>query len=178
MRRSCWAYTAIARVWEKAHTGCHSCYHQADWTEAHGSLRSGRAAAVIEGLATAVVALQEEQHMVMRSRVMAAGRDAGTAVEGIAVGVVAVAVEVVAEAHAAAGIAQAKESAWVPAATWRKTCRRGIGSRWRRRFVVMAREVRPPSLAAGISQSRVSHALRGRPRESSIIRVSTPWSWE
>jgi hypothetical protein len=101
--------------------------------EAHGSLRSGRAAAVISGLATGVVALREEQRMAMRSQAMAVGRDAGTAAEGIAVDVVAVevaAVEAAVEVGAAAGIAQAKESAWVPAATWRKTCRREIGSRW------------------------------------------------
>jgi hypothetical protein len=70
--------------------------------------------------------------MAMRSQAMAAGRDAGTAAEGIAVDVVAVevaAVEAAVEVGAAAGIAQARESAWVPAATWRKTCRRGIGSR-------------------------------------------------
>ena len=100
--------------------------------EAHGSLRSGRAAAVIEGLATAVVALRgEEQGRARRSQAMAVGRDAGTAAEGI-VGVVAVrvaAVVVAVEVGAAAGTAQARESAWVPAATWRKTCRRGMGSR-------------------------------------------------
>jgi hypothetical protein len=129
MRRSCSAYMAIARVLEKAHTGCHSCCHQAGWTEAHGSLHSGRAAAVIEGLATAVVALREEERgMAMHSQVMAVGRDAGTAAEGIAVRVAAVVVAV--EGGVAAGIVQARESAWVPAATWRKTCRRGIGSRW------------------------------------------------
>jgi hypothetical protein len=100
--------------------------------EAHGSLRSGRAAAAIEGSATAVVALREDQCMAMRWQGMAAGRDAGTAAEGIAVDVVAVeaVVEVAVEVDAAAGIAQARESAWVPAATWRKTCRREIGSRW------------------------------------------------
>jgi hypothetical protein len=133
MRHSCWVYTAIAHVWEKAHTGCHNCCHQAGSMEAHGSLRSGRAAAVISGLATGVVALREEQRMAMRSQAMAVGRDAGTAAEGIAVDVVAVevaAVEAAVEVGAAAGIAQARESVWVPAATWRKTCRRGIGSRW------------------------------------------------
>jgi hypothetical protein len=105
--------------------------------EAHGSLHFGRAAAVILGLATAFVALLEGQRMAMRSQAMAAGRDAGTAAEGIAVDVVAVdvavevaAVEAAVEVGAAAGIAQARESAWVPAATWRKTCRREIGSRW------------------------------------------------
>jgi hypothetical protein len=101
--------------------------------EAHGSLRSGRAAAAIEGLATAVVALPgEEQGRARRSQAMAVGRDAGTAAEGI-VGVVAVrvaAVVVAVEVGAAAGTAQARESAWVPAATWRKTCRRGMGSRY------------------------------------------------
>jgi hypothetical protein len=132
MRRSCWAYTAIARVWEKVRTGCHSCCHQAGWMEAHGSLRSDRAAAVIVGLATGVVALPEgEQSREMGSQAIVVGRDAGTAVEGI-VGVVAVrvaAVEVAVEVGAAAGTAQARESAWVPAATWRKTCRRGMGGR-------------------------------------------------
>ena len=132
MRQSCWAYTAIERVWEKEHTGCHSCYHQADWREAHGNHRSDRAAAVIEGLATAVVALPgEEQSRARHSQAMAVGRDAGTAAEGI-VGVVAVrvaAVVVAVEVGAAAGTAQARESAWVPAATWRKTCRRGMGGR-------------------------------------------------
>ena len=100
--------------------------------EAHGSLRSGRAAAAIEGSATAVVALREDQCMAIRWQVMAVGRDAGTAAEGIAVDVVAVeaVVEVAVEADAAAGIAQVRESAWVPAATWRKTCWRGLGSRW------------------------------------------------
>jgi hypothetical protein len=101
--------------------------------EAHGSLRSGRAAAAIEGLATGVVALPGEvQGRARRSQAMAVGRDAGTAAEGI-VGAVAVrvaAVVVVVEVGAAAaGTAQARESAWVPAATWRRTCRRGMGSR-------------------------------------------------
>ena len=132
MRRSCWAYTAIARVWEKAHMGCHSCCRQAGWMEAHGSLRSDRAAAVIEGLATAVVALpEEEQGRAMGSQAMAVGRDAGTAVEGI-VGAAAVQVAaamVAVEVGAAAGTAQARESAWARAATWKKTCRRGMCSR-------------------------------------------------
>ena len=86
-------YTAIERVWEKEHTGCHSCCHQADWREAHGNHRSDRAAAVIEGLATAVVALQEvEPRRAMRSQAMAVAQDAGTAAEGIAVEVVVVVV--------------------------------------------------------------------------------------
>ena len=70
--------------------------------------------------------------MAIRWQVMAVGRDAGTAAEGIAVDVVAVeaVVEVAVEVDAAAGIAQVRESAWVPAATWRKTCWRGLGSRW------------------------------------------------
>jgi hypothetical protein len=99
--------------------------------EAHGSLRSGRAAAAIEGLATAVVALPgEEQGRARRSQAMAVGRDAGTAAEGIVGVAVRVAAVVVAvEVGAAAGTAQTRESAWVPAATWRRTCRRGMGSR-------------------------------------------------
>jgi len=185
MRQSCWGNTAIARVWEKAHTGFHSCYHQASWKEAHGSLRSGRAAAAIEGLATAVVALQEEEpHTAMRLQAMAVGKGAGTAAEDIAVGVVAVqaaAVEVAEVVDAAADIAQARESAWAPAATWRKTCRRILGDRWSSRccrWTLSARAGRPPpSLAAGIGSRVSQHALRGRPRESCTVRESASWSW-
>ena len=83
-------------------------------------------------MATAVVALpEEEQGRAMGSQAMAVGRDAGTAVEGI-VGAAAVQVAaamVAVEVGAAAGTAQARESAWARAATWKKTCRRGMCSR-------------------------------------------------
>lgn len=70
--------------------------------------------------------------MAMRSQAMTVAQDADTAAERIAVAVdvvaaeAAAAVEVAVEVDAVAGTAQARESAWVPAATWRKTCRRGI----------------------------------------------------
>lgn len=108
--------------------GCHSCLRLEGLTEAHGRRHSGRAAVVIEGLARDVVSLLEVvRHMVMRRRVKAvAGRGVGRAEEGIAaVAAAEAAAAVVVEVSAVAGIAQAKEMGWAPAATLRRTSCRG-----------------------------------------------------
>ena len=110
MRRNCSGSMVIAQAWEKAHTGCRSCWRLVGSRAAHGNHCSGRAAAAIEGSARVAASLLEAaQRMAMRLQAMAAARDVGRPV-GIAAAVESVAEAAVAE-EAVAGIAQATEPA-------------------------------------------------------------------
>lgn len=96
-------------MWEKARTGCHSCWRLVDLTAAHGSRCSGKVAEAIEGLAKGAASLLEAvRRTAMRLRAMAVARDVGRPV-GIAAAVVFVAEAAAAAVEVVAGIAQATE---------------------------------------------------------------------